>query len=188
MKKSILLVDDDILILSTMSKGLKSSGYQVYTAKKGEEALNVMDSVIIDIAILDICLPGECGTDLARQLIESYNVPVIFLSAYSDEEIVSKAVSSGCMNYLVKPCSLEQLKSTIESVAEKYKEFKQLKEHNEHLNKALVKSQDVCIATGLLMKEYGLTQQQAFEMLRKLARSSRRKIADLANEYISENR
>jgi len=185
MKKSILLMDDNILILSTLAKGLKLSGYQTFTAKSGAEALKIVDSVTIDIAVLDICIPGECGIGIARQIISDHVIPVIFLSAYSDEEIVSEAVSSGCMNYLVKPCSLEQLCLTIESVYEKAKEFKQLKEHNEHLNKALSQSQDICIATGLLMKEYDLDQKQAFEKLRTLARSSRCKITDLAKEFIS---
>jgi len=179
------LVDDDILVLSSMARGLKLSGYQTFTAKNGLEALDIVGSVAIDMAILDIRIPGECGTEIAKQLIESKGIPVIFLSAFSDEEIVSRAVSSGCMNYLVKPCTLEQIKLTIESVFEKAKEIKSLKEQNKHLNIALTQSQDACIATGLLMKEYNLNQQQAFEKLRTLSRSSRRKISDLANEIIS---
>ena len=185
MKKSILLVDDDLLILSTLAKGLKLSGYQAFRATNGAEALKIIDSEKIDITVLDICIPGECGTGIARQIIRDHDIPVIFLSAYSDEEIVSKAISSGCMNYLVKPCSVEQLELTIESVYKKAKELRLLKEHNIHLNKALSQSQDVCIATGIFMKEYDLDQQQAFEKLRTLARSSRCKITDLANEYIS---
>lgn len=188
MKKSILLVDDDILILSTLATGLKSLGYHAFTAKSAAEAVNIVNSVLIDVAVLDIFMPGESGTGLARQLISDHDMPVIFLSAYSDDEIVSEAISSGCMNYLVKPCSLEQLKLTIESVYKKAKEFKQLKEHNEHLNKALSQSQDVCIATGLFMKEYDLNQKQAFEKLRSLARSSRCKISDVANKYIAASK
>jgi len=184
MKKSVLLVDDDILILSTLTKGLKLSGYQVFAAKNGVEALKIANTIIIDIAILDISMPGECGTDIAKCLIKEYEIPIIFLSAYSDDEIVSKAISSGCMNYLVKPCSIEQLKLTIESVLEKSKELQRLKKHNEHLNKALSQSQDVCIATGLLMNEHGIEQQQAFEELRTAARSSRSKINDIAKEII----
>ncbi len=184
MKKKVLLVDDDRLILSSMRKGLSLSGYDVFSALSAEDAISLAVSDQPDVAIVDIRMPGLNGIELARHLILKLNLPVIFLSAYSDEETITEAIDCGCMSYLVKPCSLQQVILTIESVCEKANEIKQLKEHNRHLDNALTQSRDICIAIGLFMHQYDLDQEQAFEKLRQNARSSRRKVSELAREIV----
>lgn len=185
--KKILLVDDDRLILASLSKGLVLSGYEVYSALSGKDALNLADSANFDIAVLDIRMPEMNGLELARQLIQKFDLPVVFLSAYSDNETVNNALNCGCMAFLVKPCSLKQLVLTIETICNKSQEINRIKEHHRHLNKALSQSQNICIAIGILMKQLGIDQRQASEKLRKDARSSRQKISELADQIVSKS-
>ncbi|WP_341325519.1 response regulator [Methylotuvimicrobium sp. KM2] len=184
MNKTILLADDDRLILGTMSRGLRLSGYNVLEAASGDTAIKLAQDQKPDIAVLDIRMPEMTGIDVAKHLVQVLDVPVIFLSAYSDEDTVKAAIASGCMNYLVKPCSLEQLILTIEAVLERNKEIINLKYENKQLDKALSQSRSVCIAIGLIMKNQLLTEEAAFEYLRKNARDQRRKITELAEEVI----
>ncbi|WP_404360895.1 ANTAR domain-containing response regulator [Methylotuvimicrobium sp. KM1] len=184
MNKTILLADDDRLILGTMSRGLRLSGYNVLEAASGDTAIKLAQDQKPDIAVLDIRMPEMTGIDVAKHLIQVLDVPVIFLSAYSDEDTVKAAIASGCMNYLVKPCSLEQLILTIEAVLERNKEIINLKYENKQLDKALSQSRSVCIAIGLIMKNQLLTEEAAFDYLRKNARDQRRKITELAEEVI----
>ena len=184
MNKTILLADDDRLILGTMSRGLRLSGYNVLEAASGDTAIKLAQDQKPDIAVLDIRMPEMTGIEVAKHLVQVLDVPVIFLSAYSDEDTVKAAIASGCMNYLVKPCSLEQLILTIEAVLERNKEIINLKYENKQLDKALSQSRSVCIAIGLIMKNQLLTEEAAFEYLRKNARDQRRKITELAEEVI----
>lgn len=184
MKKTILLADDDRLILGTMSRGLRLSGYDVVEAASGEAAIQLAHDEKPDIAVLDIRMPEITGIDVAKHLVQILDIPVIFLSAYSDEETVKAAIASGCMNYLVKPCSLEQVILTIEAVLERNKEMIHLKSENKQLDLALSQSRSICIAIGLIMKNHLLTEEAAFEYLRKNARNQRRKVAELAQEVI----
>ncbi len=184
MNKTILFADDDRLILGTMSRGLRLSGYNVLEAASGDTAIKLAQDQKPDIAVLDIRMPEMTGIDVAKHLVQVLDVPVIFLSAYSDEDTVKAAIASGCMNYLVKPCSLEQLILTIEAVLERNKEIINLKYKNKQLDKALSQSRSVCIAIGLIMKNQLLTEEAAFEYLRKNARDQRRKITELAEEVI----
>ncbi|MGD7034804.1 ANTAR domain-containing response regulator [Methylotuvimicrobium buryatense] len=184
MNKTILLADDDRLILGTMSRGLRLSGYNVLEATSGDTAIKLAQDQKPDIAVLDIRMPKMTGIDVAKHLVRILDIPVIFLSAYSDEDTVKAAIASGCMNYLVKPCSLEQLILTIEAVIERNKEIINLKYENKQLDKALSQSRSVCIAIGLIMKNQLLTEEAAFDYLRKNARDQRRKITELAEEVI----
>lgn len=187
MQHKILLVDDDRLILGAIGKGLKLAGYDVYIASSGVEALQQAITNPPDLAILDICIPDLSGIELAQHLLlQDKCLPVVFLTAYSDDETMQEAFNTGYVTYLVKPCSLQQLILTVESVLEKTKEIAELKEQKKHLDKALSQSRDIAIAVGMIMNEFKLEQNQAFEKLRKTARASRKKVALLAAELIQQ--
>ena len=93
--RKVLLVDDDRLVLATLCKGLEQAGYAVQGCASAEEARRILAIERPDIAVLDLRMPGESGLDLARQLIEPPSVPFLFLTAYSEEEVVRQAVEQG---------------------------------------------------------------------------------------------
>ena len=86
-RRLILIVDDDRLILATMSKGLHQAGYEVLQAASGEEAYRIALESKPDLAVLDVRMPNMTGIQLARLLREQTQVPFIFLSAYGDMDI-----------------------------------------------------------------------------------------------------
>jgi two-component system, response regulator PdtaR len=187
MQSKVLLVDDDKLILSTISKGLRLAGYLVTAAGSGHEALDCVVTDPPDIAILDIRMPDLNGIELAQHLISlNKELPIIFLSAYSDDEILKEAFDSGCITYLVKPCSVQQIALTVESVLKQVQEITELKEQNYHLDNALSQSRDIAIAIGLIMQEYQLEKDVAFSKLRNAARTDRKKVVTLAGELIRQ--
>jgi len=81
MPRTILVVDDDALLRRSLAFHLEQSGYQVHTAANAEDALQLVQQRSVDLALLDIGLPGKDGLDALHELKARYEMPVIFLTA-----------------------------------------------------------------------------------------------------------
>jgi len=184
--RNILLVDDDRLVLATLARGLAGAGYTVSTAESADEAETILAcGKRPDLAILDVCMPGRTGLELAEQLRAYGYIPFMLLTAYSDHEIVEQAATSGALGYLVKPIDTPQLLPAIEAALARALELRSLRTTGQQLQNALDSDREVSIAIGITMVQYRLDRKAAFEMLRKAARSQRRKLAELAMDVIS---
>ena len=181
----LLIVDDDRLILHTLSTGLRSAGYRTVEADSGEAAIKLAQGLPIDLAILDIRMSGMSGLELAAHLRDHGAIPSIFLSAYADNALVEQAVAEGALGYLVKPLDVPNIVPTIEAALVRAKELAALKKTQAQLNAAVKQGRDISVAIGMLMEHCGLGKEQAFEALRKVARRERRKLDDLAAEILA---
>lgn len=183
--KRLLLLDDDRLVLATLGEGLRQAGYRVTTASSVEEAEGVLAGGGIDLAILDVRMPGVSGIDLAWRLHDTDNeVPFIFLTAYSDEELVEQASEAGAMGYVVKPADPDRLVPAIEAAFARAADARKLRDTGRQLQTALDADRDVSLAIGIMMERQRLGRQDAFEILRAQARTERRKLIDLAREIV----
>ena len=183
-KTVLLLVDDDRLILTTLAQGLRAAGFDVLEASSGEAALKVAREADIDLAICDVRMPGMSGLELAPRLRDQASVPFIFLSAYGDEEAVGLATEHGALGYLVKPTEVAAMLPTIRTALVRAAEIRKLRHSEEQLNTALANSREASMAIGILMERYRLDRAAAFEALRDHARSTRRKLTDVAAELL----
>lgn len=185
MPPHILLIDDDRLIISTLSLGLQQAGYRVSSAESAEEAEALLASgERPDLAILDICMPGKDGLYLARRLHDLDHIPFVMFSAYSEQFIVDEAARQGALGYLVKPLDIPQLVPAIEAALARANELQELRTTRQQLQAALDGERDISIAVGITMVQQHLKRHEAFELLRKSARGRRCKLADLAVEII----
>lgn len=184
-KARLLLVDDDRLVLSTLSSGLLDAGYDISTAESAEEAEMLLASGRRpDLAIVDIRMSGQDGLYLARRLRELDHIPFVMLSAYSEQRMIDQASRHGALGYLVKPLDTPQLLPAIEAALSRANELQSLRETRSQLQAALDAERDISVAIGITMAQQGLARQEAFEQLRKTARSQRRKLGEVATEII----
>jgi response regulator NasT len=183
-KSKILLVDDDRLVLSTISRSLERLGYEVIGASTAEQTLRMCEEQSPDLVILDIRMPGMSGIDAAARIRQIDDIPVIFLSGFSDREIVSQAVQQGGLAYLVKPLHEQQLGPAVEAALARAGDLRALRESEKGLNQALSGARAISIATGLLMERANLTSDAAYEHLRQYARARQTKLSDLAQEAV----
>lgn len=181
----ILIVEDDRLVLTGLANGLETSGYVASKASSGEQALELLDTVKPDLVVMDICLPGISGIETAEQLLQRIDIPIIFLSAYDDPQTVRDAVTLGGMSYLVKPITVKQLVPAIESALARAGDIAKLKEQEEDLATGLKQNREISIAIGILMERYSITAEDAFEILRAHARKTRRKVSDVAQDFLA---
>jgi response regulator NasT len=184
-KARLLLVDDDRLVLSTLGSGLLDAGYEITTAESAEDAEVLLASGMRpDLAIIDIRMTGQDGLYLARRLRELDHIPFMMLSAYSEQRMIDQASRHGALGYLVKPLDTPQLLPAVEAALSRANELQSLRETRAQLQAALDAERDISIAIGITMALHQLQRQDAFELLRKTARSQRRKLAELAVEII----
>lgn len=180
----VLLVDDDRLVLATLGSGLDQVGYAVQVCASAEEAKRIVAIEAPDIAVLDVRMPGTSGLDLAQELRDAFGIPFIFLTAYSEAEVVLQAAQHGALGYVVKPVDIAQLVPAIEAALARAADLRKLREAGSQLQTALNESREVSMAVGLLMERRRLGRKQAFELLRTTARSQRRRIGEVAREMI----
>lgn len=180
----ILVVDDDLVVLATVGLGLRQAGYQVLQVDSGELVIQICRREKPDLAILDMRMPGMSGIEVAEVLRKETQVPFIFLSAFSDEEIVRAAAETGALGYLVKPIEISRLVPAIEVALARAEEFGKLEQDKANLAEALERNRDIDVAIGLVMQRHHLDRAAAFESLRSYARSQRCKITEVAQWLI----
>ena len=180
----ILLADDDRVIRVTLAKNLRQYDFDVLEASCGKEAVQIGCEMKPDLAIMDFQMPDISGVDAAHQLREKADVSCIFLSAYSDDEFVTKAGEAGALGYLVKPIDVQHVLPTIESAMQRAAEIRELKQTETQLNAALQQGRETSIAIGILMARYNISSKQAFEMLRSESRNQRKKVGLIAAELV----
>ena len=184
-KPHILLVDDDRLVLATLSDGLRQYGFEVLTAASGEQALAMFKDQPPDLALLDIRMPGMSGIEVARHLKQQGRVPFMFLTAYSDDEVVRQATEEGALGYLVKPVDVAQVAPALRTALARAHDLATLRANGDQMQQALTQNRETSMAIGLVMGHYHFTRDQAFEALRTHARSQRRKVEEVATELLA---
>ena len=182
--RSLLLVDDDSLVLATISRGLESAGYVVRTAQSVSEANDILAMYRPDLALLDIRMGAQGGFDLARILRDKYAIPFVFLSAYDDPETVEEATELGAVGFLVKPVDIPQITPTIEAALKRGSDLARLRSTGRQLEQALDQQRGVSVAIGILMERHRWSRVEAELRLRETARSQRRKMVDLAESIV----
>ena len=180
----LLIADDDGIVLATFGKGLRDAGYEVIEVSSGEAALKAAAEKQFDLAILDVDMPGLSGIKTANKMRE-LRIPVIFLSAHGGSKIVEAAVAEGALGYIIKPIDVAKVIPTIETALERAGELRASKEAESRLNSALDTGKVVNVVVGVIMERNHITRDEAFELLRKKARSERRKVRDVAADMIN---
>lgn len=182
----ILVADDDQIILTTIRNGLEAEGYETMTAIDGESAVRIGCAKKPDLAVLDIRMPGIFGIEVARQLRNRADVSSIFLSAYSDRELVELATKEGALGYLVKPIMIAQLIPAIEAALEQSAELKRLHQNEISLTGAIKSNRTISLAIGIYMERFKVTESQAAEEVRAYARAERSKMFDVAKILVNQ--
>ena len=184
-KRRILIVDDDAILLQFIAEVLRHAGYDTVSASSGAQAIAQIEAREPDLALLDITMPGMTGLELARHLNELTTVPFMFLSAIGDTDSAKQAAAYGAVGYVVKPVDAERLMAAFEAGLARADEIRQLCCTETNLNAALAAGRETSLAVGLLMGKFQTDRNTAFEVLRDHARSSRRKINEVADQLLA---
>lgn len=182
---SLLLVDDDAPALECFCLCLRHAGYQVTAAPSPEAALASAAATTFDLAILDVRLPVFSGIELAEYLQKQYGIPTLFVSAHDDQATVDLAIGAGGLGFLVKPVEPASLMPAVEAALARSRDLKRMADQSNHLERALAANRIISVAIGVTMAKSGLTEAEAFEHMRRLARQRREKLETIAGEIVA---
>lgn len=115
-EKNVLVVDDEAMIRESVSAYIAKQGYHVFTAENGEEALDIFQKNPIIFVILDLMLPGMSGEEICQRIRKQSRVPIIMLTAKTQEDDVLNGLGIGADDYVTKPFSVKQLHARMEAV------------------------------------------------------------------------
>lgn len=163
MMKNILIADDDEHIRTLLRHVLMEEGYLVIEAKDGQEALHKMKDTIIDLAVLDVMMPNVDGLELCQYIRESYDIPIILLTARGGLSDKEQGYLRGTDDYLTKPFEPEELLFRIRALFRRYSVPSQDKIV---LNKLIIDRKNYEITDGTHMM---LLPTKEFELLVQLA-------------------
>jgi CheY-like chemotaxis protein len=145
----ILVVEDENIVAKDIQNRLKNMGYQAPAiCASGEDAIDKVAQLHPDLVLMDIMLKGQIdGIQAAERIRSLFNIPVIYLTAYSDESTLERAKISEPFGYLLKPFEERELHTTIEMALYKHRMEKKLKESEQWLSTTLKSIGDAVIAT-----------------------------------------
>ncbi len=182
----ILIAEDETIIRLDLRALLEKAGFEVCAeAKDGAEAVSLARSEQPDLAIMDVKMPRVDGIDAARQILEERPIPIVMLTAYGQEELVSRAVEAGVFGYLVKPFREADLLPAIAAARARHEELTALREEAESLADALAARKSIERAKGLLMVKESLTEKEAFDRLRRASQVSGRPLKVIAEAVVA---
>ncbi len=144
----ILVVEDETIIAMDIKSRLKSFGYSICLAHSGEGAVKKAEEVKPDIVLMDIMLgEGMDGIQAAEHIRAGFDIPVVYLTAYSSQDMLQRAKITQPFGYLIKPFSERELHVAIEVALYKHQMEKKLKEREQLLSATLRSIGDAVIVT-----------------------------------------
>lgn len=190
-KGRILVVDDDRLVLATVTHGLAQAGYDVIDADNGDDAILLARKHRPDLALLDIRMEGKSGFDVAAYLREYLRTPFMFLSAFADEDTVRQVRELGAVAYLVKPLDIGQIIPTVEAALAQTRHLQRPPaspavptEAPAEAAPATPGTDLVAMAVGVLMHRYSLLRTDALARLTRQAQAEGRPLGEQAQRLI----
>ena len=181
----ILIAEDETIIRLDLRDLLERSGHEVVAeARDGEEAVALAREHGPELAIMDVKMPHLDGIEAAKRILEERPIPIVMLTAYGQEELVSRAVEAGVFGYLVKPFREQDLVPAIATARARHEELAAVREQAESLADALAARKSIERAKGLLMTKEGLSEGDAFARLRKASQVSGRPLRVIAEAVI----
>ena len=187
-KGKILVVDDDRLVLATVTHGLAQAGYEVIDADNGDDAILLARKHRPELALLDIRMEGKSGFDVAEYLRDFCHIPFMFLSAFADPDTVAKVAELGAVAYMVKPLDVGQIVPTVDAAFERLRSQRAQAEAQQKAQSALPAARQadvVSLAAGVLMHRYSLSRGDALARLRRIADAAGVPLAEQAERLVS---
>ena len=185
-KLRIVIADDESLRLMSLRSQLRELGHEVVgEASNGADAVSLTRHLRPDLAILDIKMPEVNGIEAARMITAESPLPLVFLTAFSDEALAQEAASVGSYAYLVKPVTQEELVPAIAMAMAKFREFQELRRGIDELKESLEARKLIERAKGILMERRNIGEAEAFRRMQKRSQNENKKLVEIAKAIVT---
>ena len=183
----VVLAEDEAIIRLDLKETLKEEGYDVVgDTGRGDRAVELVRELDPDVVILDVKMPGLDGIEAARRIAASHDTAVVILTAFSQRELIDRAIEAGALAYLIKPFSRSELVPAVEIARARHREMRALTDQAQTMAERLEARKVLDRAKGVLIDEAGLTEGDAFRFIQTTAMSGRQTMVDVAWAVLSD--
>lgn len=183
--RRVLVIDDHEPSRRHLVSILAEGGYEIAgQGVSGKTALALARTADPDVILMAVGLPGSDGLDTARDMMQARPVPIILTTSHYDAATIERAKLAGVMAYLVKPLRAEEINPTIELAITRFREFVALRTENSTLKETLEARKHIERAKGLLMQQRGMSEEQAYTLIKKTSMNLRKPMAEVAQAVI----
>lgn len=181
----ILIAEDESIIRLGLKAMLQELGHEVYAAANGREALEMARRHNPDMAILDIKMPFTDGLQAAKVLSRTQPMPMLLLTAFSQQDLVEEAAELPIQGYLIKPVKAEELAAAITVANKRFLDMASVTQEKHRLEEQLETRKLIERAKGKLMRD-GLSEEAAYLAIQQQARSSGQSIKEATLAILQE--
>lgn len=182
----ILIAEDETIIRLDVRTLLEKAGHEVVAeARDGEEAVALAAEHDPDLIVMDVRMPHLDGIEAARQISDRRPVPIVMLTAYAEEDLVTRASEAGAFAYLVKPFREVDLLPALNTARARFEELSALREEAADLAEALASRKAVERAKGILMRKDGIDEAEAFRRIRAASQKTGRTMRVVADALVA---
>jgi response regulator NasT len=185
-QRRVVVAEDESLIRMDIVETLKDHGFDVVgEAGDGNKAVELAFELKPDLMVMDIKMPDLDGLSAAEKISE-LKIPIVLLTAFSQQELVTRAAEVGAMAFLVKPFSPQDLLPSIEIALSRHSQLVALETEVADLGERLETRKLVERAKGVLSEKMKLTEPEAFRWIQKASMDRRLSMADVARTVLDQ--
>ncbi|CAH0266943.1 MULTISPECIES: ANTAR domain-containing response regulator [Peribacillus] len=188
MVKRILVVEDESIVLLDITIMLKDAGFDVVGhARNGEKAIELAHALQPDLVLMDIKMPKMNGLKASDVISNTFQIPVLLLTAFSQREYIDEAKRANIVGYLVKPITEANLIPAVEIALQQAANTKKHQERNAQLDETLTNRKVIEKAKGIIMKRKNVTEEIAYNKLRRLSMDKQLSMETVARRIIAND-
>ena len=188
MDKRILVVEDESIVLLDITIMLKDAGFDVVGhARNGEKAIELAHALQPDLVLMDIKMPKMNGLKASDVISNTFQIPVLLLTAFSQREYIDEAKRANIVGYLVKPITEANLIPAVEIALLQAANTKKYQERNAQLDETLTNRKVIEKAKGIIMKRKNVTEEVAYNKLRRLSMDKQLSMETVARRIIAND-
>jgi len=185
-QRRVVVAEDESLIRMDIVETLRDKGFDVVgEAGDGNKAVELAFSLKPDLMVMDIKMPDLDGLSAAEKIAE-LKIPVVLLTAFSQQELVTRAAEVGAMAFLVKPFSPQDLLPAIEIALSRHAQLIALESEIQDLGERLETRKLVERAKAVLSEKMKLTEPEAFRWIQKASMDRRLSMADVSRTVLDQ--
>ncbi len=181
----VLLVDEDPGRAAILEQALLDAGHEVvFRATPDQDLYRLVAGIEPDIIIADLDSPSRDTLEHMHQINSNQPRPVVMFSRDDDEETIQVATRAGVSAYVVNGLAPERVKSVMNVAIARFREFQALKQELEKTRDTLAERKMVDRAKGILMQQRRCSEEEAFQLLRKLAMDRNQRLGEVARNLV----
>lgn len=185
----VLLVDDSTQRRASVEQSLAEVGCEVIGyASSLDNLLDRVRAANPDVVIMDIESPSRDTLDSLRSVQSSAPRPIVMFTQDDDGETITRATRAGVSAYVVDGISRKRVRPIVDAAIERFVQFRDLSEELAKTRAQLSERKTVDQAKGILMKQRGMSEDEAYKAMRNLAMSSNKRLVDIADSIVSAAR